>query len=89
MLRRIPTISKEGATAYLDTIDAKLTLFESLKDSPALLELAIWKSNVTAQRDQSNAHLSETRTQRRIDSLATVMIIVPLVFSFLTGGGDE
>jgi hypothetical protein len=70
-----------------------------LKDSPALLELAIWKSKISEQYDTNNVHLiankerkrphdSDSRTQSRTDSLTTVIIIVPLVFAFLTDGGE-
>ncbi len=62
-----------------------------------MLELAIWKFKFTEQYDLSNICLngnmnkkrsfnSVTRLQSRTDSLTVVMIIVPLVFSFLTDG---
>ncbi len=67
-----------------------------------MLELAIWKSKIKEQHGQSKFMSSPTckkkrrtnsvsRTQCRTDSLATVMIIVPLVFSFLTddSGGNN
>jgi hypothetical protein len=66
MLRRIPTISKEGATAYLDTIDAKLTLFESLKDSPGLLELVIWKSKLTNNVTRATSISLPTQKRKRV-----------------------
>jgi hypothetical protein len=50
MLRIIPTITAEGVHDYFNhVIDAKLTVYENLKDTPALLELAIWKSKITEQ----------------------------------------
>jgi hypothetical protein len=85
---------------YFRSIESNLSLYESLKDSPALLELAIWKSKIIEQYDQSNDHLifnmeknrprgPISRTQCRTDSLTAVMIIiVPIVFSFLTDGSD-
>ncbi len=60
-----------------------------------MLELAIWKSKITAHYGQIEGHLttnskkerrtdSVSRTQIRTDSVTMVMIIVPTVFSFLT-----
>ena len=41
MLGPIPTISVEGLDAYLDTIDAKLSFYESLSEVPEIMGLAI------------------------------------------------
>jgi hypothetical protein len=101
-LRCIPTTNPNGMKALFHSIESRLSLYESLKDSPALLELAIWKSKITEQHGQRNVHVlsnmqkkrrtdTVSRTQCRTDSLATVMIIVPLVFSYLTddSGGNN
>ena len=102
MLRCIPTAHTDDMCTLFHIIQSRLSLYESLKDSPALLELAIWKSKIKEHHGQSNVHFlsniqkkrrtnSVSRTQCRTDSLATVMIIVPLVFSFLTddSGGNN
>ncbi len=41
MLGPIPTISVEGLNAYLDTIDVKLSFYESLSEVPEIMGLAI------------------------------------------------
>ncbi len=46
MLGRISTISMEGLNAYLDTIDYKLTVYESLSEVPKFLGLAIPNNDV-------------------------------------------
>ena len=62
-----------------------------------MLELAIWKSKITEQSNGQNSdHLliaslkkntnSISRTQCHTDSFTAVVIIVPNVFSILTGG---
>jgi hypothetical protein len=97
MLSRIPTIHPDGVNIFFHSIESKLTLYENLKDHPALLELAIWKSKISDQHDHSDDHImtnltkkrrtdSVSRTQFRNESLNMVMIIVPIVFSFLTDG---
>jgi hypothetical protein len=45
MLRRIPSIPDKDLSAYFDSIDSKLSLYENLKDAPVLLELAIYWDN--------------------------------------------
>ena len=45
MLRSISSIARfRGLYPHFDSINSKLSVYEKLKDSPALLELAIWKS---------------------------------------------
>jgi hypothetical protein len=51
-----------------------------LKDAPALLELAIWKSKIDKQTDG----IIGMKMECRIDSLSMVVIIVPCVLSFVT-----
>ena len=46
MLGRISTISKEGLNAYLDTIDAKLSVYESLSEDPEFLGLVIPNNDI-------------------------------------------
>ncbi len=84
MLTCIPTVNLKSMNNYFRSIESKLSFYESLKDSPALLELAIWGSKITEQCDHNNDHL--IRKQCCTDSLTMVMIIIPTVFSFLTGG---
>jgi hypothetical protein len=85
-LRSIPTISAEGVHDYFNTIDVKLTVYENLKDSPASLELAIWKTKITEQVEFNGILTTEMKMQLRIDSIAMVSIIIPNVLSFLTDG---
>ena len=100
MLSLIPTIHPRGMNEYFVFIESNLSTYESLKDSPALLELAIWKSVITGhihgqnsdrvvakRAKQCHNHLN-TKAQCRIDSMAMVTIIVPYVFLFLTDGDD-
>jgi hypothetical protein len=97
MLNRIPSIHPRSMNSYFRSIESELTLYENLKDSPALLELAIWKSKITEQYGHDNHHHitnmhkkrrtdSVAKSQCRTDSVAMVRIIVPNVISFLTYG---
>ena len=43
---RISTISKEGLNAYLDPIDAKLSVYESLSEDPEFLGLVIPNNDI-------------------------------------------
>jgi hypothetical protein len=58
MLGGIPSISPEGLDSYFHSIDSKLSVYKKLKDAPALLELAIWKSKLIKQTDGNINHLS-------------------------------
>jgi hypothetical protein len=84
MLGGIPSISSEGLYSYFRSIDSKLSVYDKLKDSPALLELAIWKSKII-QRTDGNIDLLDAvmKIECRTDSLSMVAIIVPNVLSFL------
>jgi hypothetical protein len=88
MLSRIPSIHPMDMNYDFRSIESKLSFYESLQDSPALLELAIWKSKISELANMKKKRRTETvsRTQCRTDSLAMVMIIVPIVFSFLSDG---
>jgi hypothetical protein len=55
-----------------------------LKDAPALLELAIWKSKI----DERTYRTVGMKMECRIDSLCMVVIIVPCVLSFLTDDSE-
>ena len=74
---------------HFDSINSNLSVYEKLKDSPALLELAIWKSKII-ERTEGNVDLLaiDMKMQCRTDSLMKVTIIVPNVLSFLTDGDD-
>jgi hypothetical protein len=87
MLGGIPSISPEGLNSYFRSIDSKLSVYEKLKDAPALLELVVWKSKITEQTDGNIGLLTtDMKMECRIDSLSMVEIIVPNVLSFLTDG---
>jgi hypothetical protein len=85
MLRRIPTISKvKSVQSFFASIDSKLSFYEGLMDSSALLELLIWKSKIIDGFSLSNTLLTtEMKMQCRTDSIMMVNIIVPNVMSFL------
>jgi hypothetical protein len=51
------TASPNGVNNSYRSIKSKLLLYESVQDSPALLELGILKSKITEQYGQSNTHL--------------------------------
>ena len=89
MLKHIPTLHPKGMNSFFDSIESRLTLYENLKDTPALLELAIWKSKITEQHG-CNIHLTtEMKIQCRTDSLTMVNITVPNVMSFLADRNDS
>jgi hypothetical protein len=58
MLGGIPSISPEGLDSYFCSIDSKLSVYKKLKDAPALLELAIWKSKYIERTDGNINNLS-------------------------------
>ena len=79
MLKRIPTILAKGLKSFFASINTRLTLYESLKDLPALLELIIWKSKTIHQSSPSNTLLTtEMKMQFDSDSVTMVNIIVPV-----------
>jgi hypothetical protein len=83
-LWRIPSISPEGLDSHFRCIDSKLFVYDELKDSPALLELAIWKSKI----DKLTDGIIDMKMECRIDSLPMVVIIVPYVLSFVTDDSE-
>ena len=84
MLGGIPSISSKDLDSYFRSIDSKLSVYDKLKDAPALLELAIWKSKII-ERTDGNIDLldADMKIECRTDSLSMVVIIVPNVLSFL------
>ena len=88
MLRRIPSIRPKGMNSFFVSIDSRLSFYEILKESPALLELAIWKSKITERTGHNILLTTETKMRCRTDSVTMVNIIVPNVMSFLTDGDD-
>jgi hypothetical protein len=58
MLGGIPSISPKGLDSYFCSINSKLTVYKKLKDAPALLELAIWKSKTIKQPGGNINYLS-------------------------------
>ena len=83
-LWRIPSISPEGLDSHFHCINSKLSFYAELKDAPALLELAIWKSKIDKRTDR----IIDMKMECRIDSLSMVVIIVPYVLSFVTGDSE-
>jgi hypothetical protein len=99
MRSRIPSFHARRMNTCVDSIDIKLKLYKNLSEASMLLELAIWKSMTTQLDGQINDSLLTNMTKKSCtDSIskmqchtkfiATVMIIVPNVFSFLTDGED-
>jgi hypothetical protein len=85
MLRYVPTIHPNGVKSFLVSIDDRLSFYETLKDSPAMLELIIWKSKITELFGQSSVPLTtEMKMRCRTDSILMIKIIVPNVMSFVT-----
>jgi len=84
MLGGVPSISYEGLYSYFRSIVSKLSVYDKLKDSPALLELAIWKSKVI-ERTDGNIDLldADMKIECQTDSIYMVAFIVPNVLSFL------
>jgi hypothetical protein len=95
MLSRTPSIHPRDMNEHFLSIRSKLSTHENLMDSPALLELAIWKSNITeqcygqkndrviAKRAKLRCNDSVYTTQCCIESITMIATIVPHVFSFL------
>jgi len=84
MLGGIPSISSEGLDSYFRSVASKLSVYDKLKDAPALLELAIWKSKIIERTDGNIDPLdADMKIECRTDSLPMVAIIVPNVLSFL------
>ncbi len=79
-----------------DSIRFKLATYDKLRDYPALLEVAIWRSQITERYFGLNKNRFVTKRtklhsddsvylQCRIDSIAIVTIIIPNVFSLTDG----
>ena len=71
MLLRIPSILHKDLSAYFDSIDSKLSIYDNLKDAPMLLELAIYRNNVILNTNIDDILNSD---------------FVPCVQSYLTDG---
>jgi hypothetical protein len=81
MLKRLHSIEKNKETKYRDAIDAKLTVYEELRDVASELELAPWKSKI-AESYPMVANLNTTmKAEYRMNCGASV--IIPNVLSFL------
>jgi hypothetical protein len=75
---------------HFSFINSKLTYYEKLNDAAMLLELAIWKPNITEQCGQNGDLLTaEMKMQCRDDCDTMVMVIVPNVLTFLTGDNGD
>ena len=84
MLGGIPSISSKGLDSYFHSIDSKLSVYDKLKDAPALLELAVWKSKIIERTDRNIDLLdADMKIECRTDYLTMVVIIFPNVLSFL------
>lgn len=74
MLPRIPSIQRRGMNLYVDSIESKLSLYENLKDSATLLELAIiWHTIITQQHGESNDSLHTSKIKKRRTDVASKM----------------
>ena len=74
---------------YFVSIESKLSFYENLKDAPILLELAIWKYNITERLERNDETLTvDMKMECRTDSVTMVTIVVPNVLSFLTHAVD-
>jgi hypothetical protein len=93
MLERIPYITRKRYNAHFDSIDSKLSAYEtklSAYEGSTMLELAIWKSEIVEQTDGNiNLLTPDMKIGCRIDSLSMVDIIVPNVLSFLHDDANE
>jgi hypothetical protein len=82
LLRSIPSIDFDDLYDYFNTIDSKLTDYESLPDVISVLELAIWKSKLSEQFGLDMENVSSMEKFRcRVECGACV--IIPDVLSFL------
>ena len=82
MLRGIPSVNFVALKDYFNTIESKLTGYESLHNATTVLELAIWKSKISEQYGQGMDNVSATaKLQCRVECGACV--IIPNVLSFL------
>jgi hypothetical protein len=87
ILGGITSTSPKGLDSYFCSITSKLSVYEKLKDAPALLELASWKWKITELTDGNiNLLTTDMRMECHIDSLSIVEIIITNVLSFLTDG---
>ena len=83
MLSGIPSVNFVALDDYFNTIESKLTGYEILHDAITVLELAIWKSELSAQYGQGMDNVSAmAKLQCRVECGACVTII-PNVLSFL------
>jgi hypothetical protein len=89
LLKRIPTITTKRVTSYFDSIDNKRSLYETFEDAPMLLELAIWKSQITELLEKNEDTFTiDMKMQCCTDSVTMVGIVVPNVLTFLTDGNE-
>jgi hypothetical protein len=73
MLEHIPSVTPEDLSAYFESIDSKLSVYDNLKDVPMLLELAIYRNN------------GILNTNTNIDDILNTDI-VPGILSYITDG---
>ncbi len=69
---------------HASQIESRLSFYEKLKDSPALLELAIWKSTIMEQLCNKIYLTTKMKMQFCTDSITMINIIVSNVMSLLT-----
>jgi hypothetical protein len=80
MLQLIPFIFPGGMNSHFDSIDSMLSKYENLKDAPTLLELAIWKSEITEQFGPYKDVTAEMKMKCRVDSISMGMFIVHMFY---------
>ena len=73
MLSHIPFIPSKDVSAYLYSIDFKLSVNENLKDAPMLLNLAVYRNNAILN------------TNANIDDILNTNI-APCILSYQTDG---
>ncbi len=64
MLKSSPPVVLELGNKYFASIDSKITVYESLQDPAALLELAIWKSKLNQHNSDLPRGILDCATRR-------------------------
>ena len=80
MLQRVPENLNE--VAYFDSIATRLSNYEHLQEVAPLLELVLWKAQITKQ-SSGNLINDDTKIRCRNDSFSMFNQIFPNIFPFL------
>lgn len=82
MLRRIPEVLEEAN--YFDSIESRLSNYETLQRGLPILELALWRAKIIEQFDGNIISVeNDAKLMCRAHSFAMFAIIFPNVISFL------